>query len=60
MKYQLFMKNVENQPSVHQWVKDVMKKLDDHDVVDVLHDLDLLKSIFQVKCNDICVKYQSK
>lgn len=52
-KYQTFLKNIENQPSVHNWVKDLGKKLDDHDVVDVLKGLDLLKSLFQVKLNTL-------
>jgi hypothetical protein len=58
MKYQNFITQVKQQPTVHNWVKDIIDKLDDHDVVDVLGDLELLQSIFRVKLNDIKNQYK--
>lgn len=53
MKYQAYLNSVAKGNSTHKWVSEAVIKLDDHDVVDVLNDLDILKSVFQMKLNEL-------
>jgi hypothetical protein len=42
-----------NDPTVHNWVKDAIVKLDDHDIVDVLLDVGILHKLFHFKWEEI-------
>jgi hypothetical protein len=53
MDYKTLKTHINNNPAVHNWIKDVMNSLEDKDVVDVLKGLDLLKTVFKTKYEEI-------
>lgn len=46
--YEMF-KRIQDDPSIHYWVKNLLKEIDTKDPVDVLNNLDLLTSYFKEK-----------
>jgi hypothetical protein len=49
MAYKDFRDKALNDPAIHNWVKDVIKTLDEKDVVDALHGLEFLQKLFKWK-----------
>lgn len=40
---------IQNDPTVHFWVKRLLKEIDNKDPIDVLNNLDLIQSYFKQK-----------
>ena len=43
------IEDILNNPCVRNWVKEVIKEREENDIVDMLHDIDLLKEYFEKK-----------
>ena len=43
--YKIRLKNVFDDPSVRNWTKEILVKLQEHDPVDVIHDCELLLTL---------------
>lgn len=56
MNYQKIIASLAESPYVRNWAKQIIPKLDDMDVVDVIKDLDMLKDLFEEKFHNLTNK----
>ncbi len=48
-QYKAQLESMNNDPSVHNIVKEIVNKLDDHDPVDALHDIEMVLALCKAR-----------